>query len=250
MRRQIRGEGPQAAMPSRSRGPGSPRPARRTYLPRRPRIGRDHDLPNPAVIQQTVQLLYGPNSQTPMTPTPTEIRRQEFVARWIGQYTVGPLGFRTGRARFTLTASREDPTSSSRASLISRSFRRLIQTQRPLPANPYANTLIRRGRTVPAEPAPVEQRARARLERHVEPWFRLARSANPSDLDLRLQHKRRRCTPRPWVSSRVRERSISSGSRTHGTRSREPMGSGKVIVTFQGLINTSQLVSPVSKLIS
>ena len=28
------------------------------------------------------------------------------------------------------------------------------------------------------------------------------------------------------------------------------MGSGKVIITFQGLINTSRLVSPVSKLIS
>ena len=28
-------------------------------------------LPNPAVIQQAVQLLYGPNSQTPMTPTPS-----------------------------------------------------------------------------------------------------------------------------------------------------------------------------------
>ena len=28
------------------------------------------------------------------------------------------------------------------------------------------------------------------------------------------------------------------------------MGSGKVIVTFQGLINASQLVSPISKLIS
>jgi hypothetical protein len=27
--------------------------------------------PEPAVIQQAVQLLYGPNSQTPMTPTPS-----------------------------------------------------------------------------------------------------------------------------------------------------------------------------------
>ncbi len=50
-------------------------------------------LPNPAVIQQTVQLLYGPDSQTPMNPTPPEIRRQIFVARWVGQYTVGPPRF-------------------------------------------------------------------------------------------------------------------------------------------------------------
>ena len=40
----------------------------------------------------------------------------------------------TGRARFTPTASREDPTSSSRASSRSRSFRRLIPTQHRLPA--------------------------------------------------------------------------------------------------------------------
>ena len=50
-------------------------------------------FPNANVIQQVVQLLYGPNSQAPMTPTPTEIRRQEFVARWSGQYTVGAPRF-------------------------------------------------------------------------------------------------------------------------------------------------------------
>ena len=50
-------------------------------------------LPDPAVIQQAVQLLYGPNSQTPMTPTPAAVHRQLFAARWVGQYTIGPPRF-------------------------------------------------------------------------------------------------------------------------------------------------------------
>src|SRR5262249_1947990 len=54
---------------------------------------RRTSLPDPAVIQNPINLLYGPNSATPMTPTPQEIRRQTFVAHWIGRYTVGAPRF-------------------------------------------------------------------------------------------------------------------------------------------------------------
>jgi hypothetical protein len=46
-------------------------------------------FPNPAVIANSLNLLYGPNSASPRTPTPAEIKRQTFVARWVGTYTVG-----------------------------------------------------------------------------------------------------------------------------------------------------------------
>ena len=78
-------------MPSRSRGSRNPRHALAHTSGAAHRTAAS--LPNPAVIEQAVQLLYGPNSQNPMTPTPAEVHRQTFVARWIGQYTVGSTPF-------------------------------------------------------------------------------------------------------------------------------------------------------------
>ena len=56
------------------------------------------NLVNSPLIQEFANLLYGPNSPTPMTPTPQELKRQLFTAAWVGKYTVGPpLFFGSGQ---------------------------------------------------------------------------------------------------------------------------------------------------------
>ena len=50
-------------------------------------------FPNPAVIANSINLLYGPNSATPQTPTAAEVKRETFTAKWTGTYTVGAPRF-------------------------------------------------------------------------------------------------------------------------------------------------------------
>jgi hypothetical protein len=50
-------------------------------------------FPNPKVIANSINLLYGPNSATPRTPTAAEVKRETFTAKWTGTYTVGPPRF-------------------------------------------------------------------------------------------------------------------------------------------------------------
>src|SRR5262249_10577581 len=47
---------------------------------------------NQAVLRRVAAALYRPGVP-PGTPTPREIRRQTFTARWVGQYTIGAPRF-------------------------------------------------------------------------------------------------------------------------------------------------------------
>jgi hypothetical protein len=205
-------------------------------------------LPNPAVIQQTVQLLYGPNSQTPMNPTPSEVRRQVFVARWIGQYTVGPPQFSDRastihaygvsggsnqflKGKFDLTLS---PPSDPNAT--------------PTPGDPYANALTGVAGLFPQN---------------------ILQSSSVLALDLNGTSSSGSGSPGlPTHLTWTYDSNTSAGAYAApvgfvegaGTLDMKwipdahplagTMGSGKVIITFQGLINGSRVVSPVSKLIS
>src|SRR5438045_357444 len=93
---------------------------------------------NPKIIQQTVKVLYTPGSSTG-TPTPREVRRQTFTARWIGQYTVGPPRFSdrasTIHAYGTTGGSNQFLKGKFQIAL----FPPADPTATPTPGNPYAN---------------------------------------------------------------------------------------------------------------
>jgi hypothetical protein len=58
-----------------------------------PSSSGDPPFPDPAVIARSIDLLYGPNSPTPRVPTPREVKRETFTARWTGTYVIGPPRF-------------------------------------------------------------------------------------------------------------------------------------------------------------
>jgi len=205
-------------------------------------------LPNPAVIQQTVQLLYGPNSQTPITPTPSEVRRQVFVARWIGQYTVGPPKFSDRastihaygvsggsnqflKGKFNLTLS---PPSDPNAT--------------PTPGDPYANTLTGVAGLFPQNL--LQSSSAVVLDLNGTGSSGSGSPGLPTHLTWTFDFNTSAgayAAPVGFVqgAGTLDMKWIPDAHPVAGT-----IGSGKVIVTFQGLINGSRLVSPVSKLIS
>src|SRR4029077_3658523 len=104
-------------------------------------LGRRPAAPflNPKVIRQYANLLYGPTSATPMTPTPREIQRETFTARWIGQYTIGPSRF-SDRASTIHAWSRtgsSDQFLKGKLDLVL--FPPADPGATPTPGNPYAN---------------------------------------------------------------------------------------------------------------
>ena len=58
-----------------------------------PTLKAGADLVNSAAIQHFANLLYGPDSPSPMTPTSRALKNQLFTAQWEGLYTVGPPRF-------------------------------------------------------------------------------------------------------------------------------------------------------------
>ncbi len=210
--------------------------------------GRSALLPNPSVIQQTVQLLYGPNSQTPMTPAPSEVRRQEFVARWIGQYTVGPPRFsdRASTIHAYGVSGGSNQFLKGKFNLVL--FPPADPGATPTPGDPYANTFTGVAGLFPQNL--LQSSSTVALDLHGTSSSGSGSLGLPTQLTWTYDSNTSAgvyAAPVGFTqgAGTLNIKWIPDAHPVAGT-----MGSGKVIVTFQGLINTSQLVSPVSKLIS
>ena len=205
-------------------------------------------LPNPAVIQQTIQLLYGPNSQTPMAPTPSEVHRQTFAARWIGQYTVGPPRFSDRASTIHAFGVSGGSNQFLKGKFQITLFPPADPEATPTPGDPYANELTGIAGLFPQN---------------------ILQSSSDVVLDLNGTSSPGSGSPAmPTHLTWTYDFNTSAGAYaapvgfTQGAGTLDlkwipdahplagTQGSGKVIVTFQGLINTSQLVSPISKVIS
>jgi hypothetical protein len=204
--------------------------------------------PEPAVIQQAVQLLYGPSSQTPMTPTPSEVHRQIFVARWIGQYTVGPPRFSDRASTIHAYGVSGGSNQFLKGKFQITLFPPADPSATPTPGDPYANELTGVAGLFPQN---ILQSSSALV-------LDLNGTSSPGSGSLALP------THLTWTY----DFNTSAGAYAapvgfvQGTGTLDlkwipdahplagTQGSGKVIITFQGLINTSQLVSPISKTIS
>jgi hypothetical protein len=203
---------------------------------------------NPKVIQQSAKRLYGPSSATPMTPTPREIQREIFTGRWIGQYTIGPPRFSDRASTIHAWSKSGGSNQFLKGKLDMVLFPPADPGATPTPGNPYANqvtgviglfnqNLLQTGGILVLDPNGTISPGSGplALPTHLTWTYDSNASTGPyaapvlflqgtGTLDIK------------WVPD------------THplpGT-----LGSGKMIATFQGLINTSQLVSPISKFIS
>jgi hypothetical protein len=201
-------------------------------------------IPSPAVIQQSVNLLYGPGSSTPMTPTPHEVKRETIVGRWIGQYTVGPPRF-SDRASTIHGWSKDGGSNASHIAKFQIAlFPPADPSGTPTPGNPYANQVT----------GVAGLFAQNYLQSGGLIVFDLngavAAGASPSALPTHLNWTFDANGAGPFVAP---------AGFTQGTGTLDikwipdrhalpgTMGSGKMIVTIQGLINFNQINSPVSK---
>lgn len=205
-------------------------------------------LPNPAVIQQAVQLLYGPNSQTPMTPTPAEVHRQTFVARWIGQYTVGPPRFSDRASTIHAFGVSGGSNQFLKGKFQITLFPPADPDATPTPGDPYANQLTGIAGLFPQNI--LQSSSDVVLDLNGAPSPGSSPLALPTHLTWTYDFNTSAgayAAPVGFVqgTGTLDLKWIPDARPLAGTQ-----GSGKVIITFQGLINTSQLVSPISKTIS
>jgi hypothetical protein len=206
------------------------------------------DLINSALIQEFANLLYGPNSPTPMTPTPQELKRQLFTAAWTGQYTVGPPRFSDRASTIHAYAVSGGSNQFLKGKLNLELFPPADPSATPTPGDPYANQVTGIAGLIPENI----------LQSGNELVLDLSAIESPGSNPLTLP------TSLTWTydnnSSAGAYAAPALFTQGAGTLSIKwipdahplpgTMGSGKMIVIFKGLINDSQVVNPIAKVIS
>ncbi len=202
-------------------------------------------FPDPVVIQQSVNLLYGPNSATPMTPTPREVKRETFTARWIGQYTIGPPNFSDRASTIHAWAKSGGSNQFLKGKFQMEIFPPADPNAAPNPGNPFANrvtglaalfpqNLLQTGGLLVLDlngpPAPGS--TTGELPTHLSWTYDTNSSAGPYTSPA-LFSQGTGALDIKWIPD--------THPRSH------TLGSGRMIVTFQGLINYNQIASAVSK---
>jgi hypothetical protein len=208
-------------------------------------------FPDPAVIANSINLLYGPNSLTPQTPTPREVKRQTFTARWVGTYTVGPPRFDDRASTIRFFSKNGGSNQFLKGKMLMALYPPADAHATPTPGNPFANqvtgittmypqNLLQTGSTLflddvgpPASASASDPKALpthltwtvdsfAGAGAYVEPAIDFFQGTGVMDIKY-----------------------IPDRHPLQGT-----MGSGRMIVSIQGVLNYSQLFSDVSPAIS
>jgi hypothetical protein len=205
-------------------------------------------LPSPAVIQQVVQLLYGPSSPTPMTPSKSTVHRQIFVARWEGQYTVGPPRFSDRASTIHIYGVSGGSNQFLKGKFQIAIFPPSDPNATPTPGDPYANQVTGVASLVPQNV--LQSGSQLVLDLNSGSGTVAASADMPTQLSWTYDFNASAgayAAPVGFLQGAgiADIKYIPDPRPLPGT-----MGSGKAIVTFQGLINASRLVSPVSKVIS
>jgi hypothetical protein len=208
---------------------------------------------NPKVLRQAADALYS-NSPSPGTPTPREIHRQTFTSRFVGQYTIGSPRFSDRAGTIHLYGTDGGSNQFFRGKFQIALFPPADPGATPTPGNPYANQIT--GTAALFAQNYLQSGSTLVLDLNGTP----APGSNPNALPTELTWTYDSNTSAGPYAAPV---GILPGSGyTQGTGTLEihwipdqhPLagtrGSGTVVVTFQGLINTSQIVSAVSKFIS
>jgi hypothetical protein len=202
-------------------------------------------FPSPEVIRRSIALLYGPTSATPMTPTPQEVKREILTARWIGQYTIGPPRF-SDRASTIHAWAKSGGSNQFRKGVFQMAlFPPADPNAAPNPGNPFANRVTGVAALFPQNL--LQTGGQLVLDLSAIP----APGSKPQALPTHLS----------WTYDLVASQGnyTSPALFTQGTGALDikwlpdahplagTLGSGKMIVTFQGLLNYSQIANSVFK---
>jgi hypothetical protein len=211
--------------------------------------GRAATFPDPAVIANSLNLLYGPGSPTPRTPTPHEARREVFTARWIGTYIVGSPRFNDRASTIHLFSKHGGSNTFLKGKLDMALFPPADPQATPTPGNPFANQVTG---IVGMFPQNALQTGGLLIYDIVGPP---ASGSDPHALPTHLT----------WTNDAFASAGnfvnpgldFFQGTGTldiHYIPDRHPhpgsLGSGRMIASFQGALNYSQLYSAVSKVYS
>jgi hypothetical protein len=206
------------------------------------------DLVNSPLIQTFANLLYGPSSASPMTPSTQELRRQLFTAAWTGQYTVGPPSFSDRASTIHAYAVSGGSNQFLKGKLNLVLFPPADPSATPTPGDPYANQVTGIAGLFPENI--LQSGTSLALDLNATP----APGSNPLTLPTQLTWTYDNNTSAgayaaPAIFTQgagsLTIKWIPDAHPLPGT-----MGSGKMIVIFKGLINDSQVVNPIAKVIS
>jgi hypothetical protein len=206
-------------------------------------------FPDPAIIAHSLNLLYGPGSATPRIPTRREAKREVFTARFAGTYVVTPPRFNDRASTIHFFSKNGGSNASKIAKLQMVLFPPANPQATPNPGNPFANQVTGFVGIFPQnflqtggilildvvgspESGSTPQGLPTHLSWTNDSFASAGQFVNPSTdffqgtgvLDIQY-HPDRHPVP---------------GS----------LGSGRMVVSFQGALNYSQLMSDVSPAIS
>lgn len=208
---------------------------------------------NPALLRQIAATLY-PASSPPGSPTPAELRRQTFTARWEGQYTIGPPRFSDRASTIHLWGTAGGANQFLRGKFDAALFPPADPAAPPTPGNPYANQIT--GFASLFGENYLQAGTMLVLDLNGTPPAGSPAGALPHQLTWAYDVN---SSSGPYAAPGG---VVPGSGSTRGAGivqfqwmpdahpQRGTLGSGHVIIAFQGLLQTSHLVSGVSKLIS
>lgn len=208
---------------------------------------------DPRVIRQAADNLYRADVP-PGTPTGREIHRETFTAKWIGRYTIGGARFSDRSGTIHLYGVSGGSNQFLKGKFQIALFPPADPAATPTPGNPYANQIT--GVAALFAQNYLQSGSLAVLDLNGMP----AAGSNPHALPTQLTWTYdSNSSAGPYAAPG----GVAPGSGfTQGAGTLQiqwipdphPLagtsGSGKVVITFQGLINASQIVSAVSKFVS
>jgi hypothetical protein len=206
------------------------------------------NLVNSPLIQQFANLLYGPNSGAPMTPSSGEIKRQIFTAAWVGQYTIGAPRFSDRASTIHAYAVSGGSNQFLKGKLNMTLFTPADPGATPTPGDPYANQVTGVAGLFPQNI--LQSGSSLALDLNSTPGAGTDPLALPTKMTWTYDSNTSAgayAAPQEFTQGTgdVTIQWIPSAHPEPGT-----MGSGKVIVRFVGLINLSRVVNPIAKVIS
>ena len=208
---------------------------------------------DPMVLRRAADALYS-NSPLPGTPTQREIHRQTFTSRFVGQYTIGDPRFSDRASTIHLYGTDGGSNQFFRGKFQIALFPPSDPGATPTPGNPYANQIT--GTADLLAQNYLQSGSSLVLDLNGTPAPGSNPNALPTDLTWTYDSN---TSAGPYAApvGILPGSGYTQGAGTlqiHWMPDAHPLpgtrGSGSVIITFQGLINTSQIVSAVSKFIS
>ncbi len=213
-----------------------------------PTLKAGADLVNSAAIQHFANLLYGPDSPSPMTPTNRELKNQLFTAAWEGLYTVGPPRFADRASTIHAYAVSGGSNQFLKGKFNMTLFPPADPSATPTPGNPYANQVTGVAGLFPQDL--LQSGSTVVLDLNGTPGSGSNPLALPTELSWTYDSNASAggyAAPQQFMqgTGTLTIKWIPDAHPLPGT-----MGSGKMIVKFVGLINLSRVVNPIAKVIS